>query len=366
LPQATAPTRSGKGHPRKQSKEVLAGARSTKEGRTVAELAQALTSLREHTAEIQQRKKQLNQLNRLFNIALNNMGRGLSMFDANHRLIVCNKLYRDIYGLPERLTRPGTLLASLIRYHVKRETGRDDPKEIETQCQWIESHVSKLTRGETFTYTQHLKRGRIVLVTNQPLGAGGWVDIQEDVTERRKAEQKIEWLAHHDPLTDVANRMHFGKELQNALRHLIPGTGFALHWIDLDRFKEINDTFGHPVGDALLRVVAKRLVKSVRKPDVVARLGGDEFAIIQAGAKTRMEAERLTKRMLGAIGEPYHVLGHEISIGASIGVVLAPEHGESAEELMTRVDLALYAAKAAGRRTYNIFERALNEMPDDR
>lgn len=329
---------------------------AAEECRTASELAQALAALRRHTAEIIERKKQLKQLNRWFDVALNNMGRGLSMFDAEQRLIVCNRLYREIYGLPQRLTRPGTPLASIVRYHVKHETGCDDREEIARQCKWIEQHVANLARGQTFSYTQHLKNGRIVQVTNQPLTGGGWVDIQEDITERRRAEQKIAWLAHHDPLTEVANRIYFAEELEHALGHLEPGAGFALHWIDLDRFKEINDHLGHPAGDALLKSVAGRLLKTVREHDLVARLGGDEFAVIQASAKTQAEAEELTKRLLSALSQPHKVLEHEITIGASIGVVVAPKHGASAEELMKNVDLALYKAKQAGRGTYAIFE----------
>lgn len=339
-----------------QANEFASQAREAEECRSAGELAQALAALKAHTAEILERKNQLIQLNRWFDVALNNMGRGLSMFDAKQRLIVCNKLYREIYELPQRLTRPGTPLASIVRYHVKRETGRDDKEEIARQCKWIERHVAKLARGETFSYTQNLKNGRVVQVTNQPLAGGGWVDIQEDITERRKAEQKIAWLAHHDPLTQAANRIYFAKELEYALGHLQPGTGFALHWIDLDRFKEINDRLGHPVGDALLKSIAGRLLKTARKHDLVARLGGDEFAVIQAGAKTQAEAEELTKRLLSAVSAPHVVLGHEIKIGASIGAVLAPQHGGTAEDLMKNVDLALYKAKHEGRGTYAFFE----------
>jgi PAS domain-containing protein len=145
--------------------------------------------------------KQLVQFNRCLELALNNMVRGLSMFDANQRLIVCNNVYQEIYELPERLTRPGTHLSELVRNHVKRETGLDNPAERKKQSAWIKQHVAALARGTTFTHTQYLKSGRIVLVTNKPLEGGGWVDIQEDITERRQAEQKIYWLSRHDPLT---------------------------------------------------------------------------------------------------------------------------------------------------------------------
>jgi PAS domain-containing protein len=115
------------------------------------------------------------------------MARGLSMFDANQRLVVCNKTYREIYALPKRLARPGTTLAQLVRHHVKQESGRDGSEESKKQREWIARHVAELARGKTFTHTQHLQSGRVILVTNQPLADGGWVDIQEDITERRKS-----------------------------------------------------------------------------------------------------------------------------------------------------------------------------------
>lgn len=349
-------SKSGEQPPQRSKKKDASGASNAADYRPAGELAQSLAALRTHTAEILARKRQLSQLNRWFDVALNNMGRGLSMFDAEQRLIVCNKLYRELYGLPDRLTRADTPLARIVRYHVLRETGKDDAAEVERQCRWIEQHLAKLAKGRTFSYVQHLKSGRILQVTNQPLKGGGWVDIQEDITERRQAEQKIAWLAHHDPLTQVANRVYFSDELDNAFRHLNRATGFALHWIDLDRFKQVNDQLGHPVGDALLKCVATSLAGAAREHDLVARLGGDEFAVIQLGATTRAEAERLTRRLLKAVSGERKVLGHPINIGASIGVALAPKHGASADELMRNVDLALYRAKRSGRGSHAFFD----------
>ncbi|MGZ5889828.1 MAG: PAS domain-containing protein [Hyphomicrobium sp.] len=179
----------------------------------LAALARVIAALQPNTDLILEQKKQLEELNSRFEVALNNMGRGLSMFDAQARLIVCNELYSEIYGLPDELTRPGTTLAQIVRFHVNKETGRDDPAELEKQRKWIENHVAELARGKSFAHTQHLKSGRIVLVSNQPLASGGWVDIQEDITEKRLAEQKIDWLARHDTLTEIANRHHFREQL---------------------------------------------------------------------------------------------------------------------------------------------------------
>ena len=304
-----------------------------------------------------EQKRTLEQLNTWFEVALNNMVRGLSMFDAEQRLIVCNKSYREMYALPEELTAAGTPLAEIVSYHVRRETGRDGAEESAKQAKWIGDHCARLAEGKPFSEIQHLRCGHTLLVTYQPLADGGWVDIQEDITEKRRTEEKIEWLARHDPLTGVANRFFFRETFEHALKGLEKGNSIALHWLDLDQFKEVNDTFGHPIGDALLKAVAQRLRASVRKTDFLARLGGDEFAIIQAGATRTEQCERLAKRVLAAVSRPYHILGHALAISASLGIVRAPAHGRTADELLKNADVALYSVKSAGRRGFELYRR---------
>ena len=301
-------------------------------------------------------KEQLARVNQWFEVALNNMARGLSMFDADQRLIVCNKLYREIYDLPEELTRPGTPLSEIVRYHVKRATGRDSPEDHELQRKWIAQHVAELARGKTFTHTQQLSGGRTILVTNQPLSDGSWVDLQEDVTERRQAEEKIAWLARHDALTEIPNRFHFHEQLDSALQSLGPEDGLAVHWIDLDHFKDVNDDFGHPAGDALLKSIGARLHAAVRRPDFVGRLGGDEFAIVQSGVTNERQAVAFAERLLRTLNEPHHLMGHTVTAKASIGVALAPVQGGSADELLKNADIALYQAKSKGRGTHVLFD----------
>jgi diguanylate cyclase (GGDEF)-like protein len=322
----------------------------------VEELGKALAALQASTSEMTKQKKQLEQLNGWFEVALNNMARGLSMFDRDQRLIVCNNIYREIYQLPEHLTQPGTPLADIIRCHFKHETGRETPRDLEDQRSWIESHVARLAKGKSFSHTQYLSGGRTILVTNQPLPDGGWVDLQEDITERRQSEKKIDWLARHDTLTEIPNRFHFQEQLEKALQCLAPGTGLAMHWIDLDRFKEVNDTLGHPVGDALLKNVGRRLQEVIRRPDFVGRLGGDEFAIVQTSVTGSKEAISFAERILCAIGETQTVLGHPIDVGASVGIALAPEHGRTADELLKKADLALYHVKSLGRGNYSLYQ----------
>jgi diguanylate cyclase (GGDEF)-like protein len=309
-------------------------------------------------------KKKLERLNTWFETALNNMVRGLSMFDADQRLIVCNESYREMYALPEELTRPGTPLADILRYHVKKETGRDGEEERIRQGQWLKKHAEKLASGNSFTRTQNLSGGRTLLVTYQPLAGGGWVDVQEDITEKRRAEEKVEWLARHDPLTGIANRFYFRESFEDALKIIDQGPAVVLHWIDLDRFKDVNDTLGHPVGDALLKAVAERLRSSVRKTDFLARLGGDEFAIIQMGAGRREQCEQLARRVVHVLSKPFHILGHSVSLSASIGIVRAPEHGTTADELMKRADIALYDVKSSGCNGFNLFQSGTKREPD--
>jgi len=292
--------------------------------------------------------------------ALDNMGRGLSMFDAQARLIVCNSFYRQIYDLPEELVQPGTPLADIIRYHVKRESCQDSKVNIENERKWIEDHTAALARGKSFSHTQHLKSGRTVLVTNQPLPHGGWVDVQEDITEKLRFEAKIEHMAHHDGLTDLPNRVLLGERMKWALARVRRGERLAFHLLDLDGFKAINDAFGHPIGDELLKAVAERLRGILRETDTIARMGGDEFAIVQVGTENDEVVTSLARRLIDVISKPYEIRGQHMSVGASIGIALAPADGDTADQLIKNADLALYQAKAQGRGTYCSYDKELS------
>jgi diguanylate cyclase (GGDEF)-like protein len=330
-----------------------------REGEGERELADGVS-----TDLLLEQKRALEQLNSWFELALNNMARGLSMFDADARLIVSNKSYRQIYSLSEDQTRPGTPLREIVRHHLQQETGRGSCLEDATFGDWLQQHRAKLAEGRSFSQVQHLRSGRTLLVTYQPLVDGGWVDIQEDITEKRRAEEKIEWLAHHDALTGLANRFFFRETFETALKGIGKGCTLALHWLDIDEFKEVNDTYGHPIGDALLKAVAQRLRSCIRRTDFLARLGGDEFAIIQAGASRSDQCERMARRVLSAINKPYNILGNVISISGSLGVVRAPVHGRTADELLKNADVALYNVKSAGRRGYELYTRGSSRQVD--
>jgi diguanylate cyclase (GGDEF)-like protein len=198
--------------------------------------------------------------------------------------------------------------------------------------------------------------GRSILIVNRPLANGGWVTTQEDITERRRAEQQIAYLAHHDALTDLPNRVSFREQLQQELERTRRGEQLAVLYIDIDEFKSVNDSLGHPAGDELLKAVASRLRSCIRETDFVARLGGDEFAIVQTGIKQPSDVVELVKRIYEAIREPHECLGHQVATDASIGIALAPNDGTELDQLLNNADLAMYGAKADGRRTYRFFE----------
>jgi diguanylate cyclase (GGDEF)-like protein len=293
--------------------------------------------------------RKLTQINTRFEIALNNMVRGLSMFDADGNLIVCNALYRDLYGLPDELTAPGTPFSRIIAYHAAKDGSANTVDDLERQQAWIEAHMVQRKHGRIFSQTHNLADGRIILVTIQPLRDGGWVDIQEDVTEQTLAQERIAWLARHCPLTEIANRFHLREALEDALDRLKANDMLAVHLIDLDCFKQVNDTLGHAAGDAVLKAAAKRLQSVLRSSDIAGRVGGDEFVIVQTDLHVPEQASRLAERLVTTLSAPYRVLGANAAVGASIGIAIAPAHGTDADTLLRKADLALYRMKACGR-----------------
>ena len=324
-------------------------------------VAQLQATLEQQLGALLQRNEKLERLNACFEAALNHMGRGLSMFDGEQRLVVCNKAYADIYTLPPALTRPGTPLIDILRYHMRCVRGEDISREAAVE--WVKEHVARLQQTGHGDEIQNLSDGRVIRVTCQLLAGGGWVDMQEDITAQRQSDEKIEWLARHDTLTEISNRFHFRERLEQQFETYDPRQGFALLWLDLDRFKEINDRLGHLVGDGLLKSVAARMKSNLRAGDVVGRLGGDEFAILQVGVDREDIADGLARRVLQNIRRPHEVNGHNLHIDASIGIALAPHHGQNPEQLFARADMALYRAKSMGRGIHAIYAPGTIEEP---
>ena len=197
--------------------------------------------------------------------------------------------------------------------------------------------------------------GRTIVVVNHPIPGGGWVATHEDITERLQAEAKISHMARHDVLTDLPNRMLFHDCLDDALKHA-RDEKLAVLCLDIDHFKSVNDTLGHPIGDMLLKAVAGRLRNCVRDSDTVARVGGDEFAVVQAGASQPTDATTLATRLIETISAPYKLDGHHVVVGLSIGIAIPPIDGNDPNQLLKAADMALYRAKSDGRGVFRFFE----------
>ena len=303
-------------------------------------------------ASIKERETKLAEANARVDAALNNMTQGLCMFDVDERLVVCNERYLKMYSLPADIVKPGCSLADILKL---RKTAGNFSPDID---QYLSSLRRQFAQGEYIYIITHLDDGRVIALQNQAAPGGGWVATHEDITERQRAEARIAHMARHDALTDLANRVLFREKMDEALTRLDrKNEGFNVFVFDLDLFKAVNDTLGHPVGDALLKAVAQRLRQTVRDIDTVGRLGGDEFAILQPVNKNqRQEALALADRLIKTIGAPYEIEGHQIVIGISIGIALAPADGTDATQLLKNADLALYRTKTEGRNDYRFFE----------
>lgn len=334
----------------------------------IGEMARALEVFKRQAVEVSQQRGELKTLNFRFNLALNNMGRGLSMFDANSQLVFANKKFQTLYGLPDELCRAGTSIEMVFKHRRDNAHKMDEMRQKSVEF-WCQEYEKKIQTRQACELIYQNKNGRYILISYQPLKQGGCVAIHEDITEKKRFEEKITRLAQRDTLTGIANRHHFRQTLRQSCSALSGGgdqTPFALLLIDLDRFKEVNDTLGHPTGDALLRQVASRLRAAVRGVDTVARLGGDEFAILQHGILDDGSAKESAERVLYSLTEPYFVLGHHITIGASLGIARGPKHGNSHDEILKKADIALYRAKADGRGRVRFFEEKLEQRLRDK
>jgi len=324
--------------------------RTDKFQKIIQELSEARQQTEASQRELEAQKFRLD-------MAVNNMSHGLLLFDAAERLVICNRRYIEMYGLSPEIAKPGCALRDLILH--RQQTG--------TFTGSVDGYRATLKGDlaqQKITHTHvHLPDGRSIEITNKPLPDGGWLATHRDTTEQRRAEAKIAYMAHHDVLTGLANRAAVTQRIDEAAaRHRRWGDPFSILLLDLDRFKHVNDTLGHPAGDALLREVAVRLRASLRETDVLGRLGGDEFAIIQAGEPDqRGAAASFAERITEVLSEPFLIDGHEVNIGTSIGIALAPEHAKDPDGLLKMADLALYRAKSSGRGSHCFFTAEMIE-----
>ena len=294
-----------------------------------------------------------------FDTALNNMPSGLCMFDAEHRVAVVNNRLIALFDLPA-MDRKGETARDLVRDCVAAGTIlRSESDRFATNLE------RRLSGADKSGFTIQKQDGRTLSLTFQPMENGGSVALVEDITERREAEARIRHLARYDSLTGLPNRMHLRERMEATLA-AAGSKPSAILFVDLDQFKQVNDTLGHPRGDLLLRTVAERLKRLVRESDVVARFGGDEFVVVQTPTSGPEEAATLARRIVAALSETYEIDGHQVVIGASIGIAMAPRDATGADHLLKNADMALYWSKAEQRGTWRFFESGMDVRAQER
>jgi diguanylate cyclase (GGDEF)-like protein len=306
---------------------------------------------RRATAEAQARQESA-----VLEATLENMDQGLMMVDGDLRVQVFNTRAATLLDLPVEFLASRPHFDEVTRYQFQTN---DFENADEAFRAWVRAGGLAIVHH---SYERERPNGTVLEIRTVPLPSGGAVRTYTDITARKQAERRIAHMARHDDLTGLANRTLLRERLETALARCAAGGGtVAVLCLDLDQFKGVNDTLGHPVGDALLKEVAGRVVAELAPDDVVARLGGDEFAILRVGADAAQGAAALGARLVESLGRPFVLEGQLINIGTSIGVAMAPGDGLDPDGLLKNADLALYKAKGDGRGTVRFFHTAMDE-----
>jgi diguanylate cyclase (GGDEF)-like protein len=321
-------------------------------------IIQALTMTRKEAALAARFEEQANR----FDIALNNMSHGLCMLDPQDRLQVWNERFLELLHLHGAPVRVGMRISQLVRHSIR--AGNHKSKSVK---QVINDLARGLREDKFDQFYTSVDGDRTIAVSRRMMAGGGSVVILEDVTERKRAQERITHLAKFDELTGLANRTQFRERITAMLAGVHDHEHhITVHLIDLDRFKAINDTLGHPIGDKLLKEVAFRLSTVIHPHDMITRFGGDEFVVLQTITDRRQDADWLAQRLARTLNEPFEIDGHRIDIGASIGIAMAPTDGIDADELLKKADMALYAAKNSGGGGHRFFAMDMEEAVQER
>ncbi len=286
-------------------------------------------------------------------IAMDHIGRGVQMVDETGRIVVANALAAEMLGVSPSFLAGKPLVSEVIAEQCRRAEFQACSRELRRE---ISTHVGD---DQPFRFRRLRPNGRVIEVENVPLAEGGFVRTHTDVTDRHEAEQRIAFLAHNDFLTGLANRASFQKALTDAVQD---NGGFALVLIDLDGFKQVNDTLGHQFGDALLREVAARIRVQTRGDDLVARIGGDELALLVAPLPDPAAAQAIAAQIVEAMRQPVEHAGQACIPSVSVGVACVPPgpvKPAGAELAQRQADIALYSAKTAGRGCWRAFDSSM-------
>ena len=297
-------------------------------------------------------------LRQRFEQAIANLPQGICLYDADDRLHLVNEQFCRIYNQPMSRLRTGMRLYDVLADSCS--LGNYPGRSVDDIYAARKAFIDRREKG---VFLQELGDGRLIAIHHQPLEDGGWVCTYEDITERRKAEAQVEFLAHHDSLTELPNRRLFTDRLNDATTRAMSGNPCALLCFDLDGFKVVNDRLGHAAGDVLLKNVAMRLKDAIRSSDTCARLGGDEFAILLPDSSAA-DALRVANDLAFVLRQPYFLGAFgSADVAASIGIAMAPDHAVTADELMLKADRALYKSKNARQGLPVVFDNGLELLP---
>ncbi len=291
---------------------------------------------------------------RLLEAVVENFPGGIALFDRDMTMVLCNAKLREMLEYPEELFAKGyPSLETLFRFNAARgEYGAGNQEEQ------VQRRVALARERKAHVYERTRPNGTVVEIRGVPVEGGGFVTTYFDVTEQRRYQSTIAHMAHHDALTDLPNRMLFTDRLHTAMAMAKRGGLMAVHYLDIDDFKPVNDNLGHKAGDALLVGIAGRLRQTVRENDTVARLGGDEFAIVQTGIREVSDAAVLARRVLAEFSAPFGLSGNDVKVGVSIGIAFAPKDGMTTDDVLVKADSALYRSKSGGRGRFSFYGAA--------
>ena len=323
-------------------------------------LTSLVEAMRRRARNIEISNENIAEQNLRFGAALNNMAQGLLMYNRAGKLIVSNRRMAELFGVPLekwKISAVGTAFPQTMQL-IHDLTNVTEKKETQIIAE-LQILLDDRRKGSIdFDRTD----GRTFSASCAPITDGGSVITFEDITRRRNAEAKISHMALHDALTNLPNLLFFREKMDNRLAHLSRNQKFAVLYLDLDRFKNVNDMLGHPFGDTLLRQVAERMSGCLREGDTIARLGGDEFAILQGSFKKPNDAIALAARLIELVSAPFDLDGNQVVIGVSIGIAVAPTDAADTDRLLKNADIALYRAKVDGRGTYRFFELGMDAL----
>ncbi|PKR60472.1 diguanylate cyclase [Thalassospira lohafexi] len=349
---------------------LLHSIRMTKHGRlrrpvewnSADELGLLIREYNEMVALQGQSQEEAQRKQALLEATLHNIGQGICLFDQDLNLMVWNERYIELLNLPRDLVKEGTPLSDILRYNGERGEYGD----VSIQA-LISDRVAIARRREPYRMERTRPNGRVIQVDHNPMPGGGYVATYTDITERKQTEARMRHLAVHDVLTSLPNRTLFLDRLRQALLSARRfQRGVTVLFVDLDRFKDINDHFGHDVGDLMIQEMGQRLSRIIRDSDTAARLGGDEFAIIQTDVQNIEDTIVLAQRIIDELCQPFDCRGIRLHSTASVGITLFPEDGENPEQLVKNADMAMYAAKAEGRNNYRFFLPSMHERVKER